>query len=123
MEILVRVCLPTKFIDYENSHISLNVWLLLKDFPKLVWWKLDQIINITSKQADHYEYEMSVEDKAELARLQENIQRNRQIIAQDNQIIAQDNQIISTTRNRIDATNERIAKLDKLSGIINNKKK
>ena len=54
------------------------LWGLMKKVPSLEWTQFANISNIITRQADNYEYEMSVEDKAELAKLKKDIIQSEQ---------------------------------------------
>ncbi len=103
-------------VNKESGEAMTKVWNLIEDFPNLVWWKLERMVTLIAKQADHYEYEMSDEDKAELASLQAEIEQSDRNIAKYKQIIAQSDRNIAKDK-------QIIAQIDKLSSALTKKKK
>ncbi len=83
---------------------------LQDDVSSFSWGELEMILTLIAKQADHYEYEMSDEDKAELARLQANIDKLKSDRSQSERNTAQSER--NTAQSKKDT--ERFNRLNKL---------
>lgn len=67
----------------KDSWVAMSkVTKLMGNVPTLKWWKFDKLVTLIAQEADHYEYEMTDEDKAELARLDASIAQSQQQSAQ-----------------------------------------